>query len=152
MGKNIIGIVLPTSQEHAKRILGEQKNILVKKIAYIPKELGEYRLKKGMKVLLYISGSGRKLAGEAEIANIEFLTAKEIAIKYSESLMISKQELDNYVGNSPHYYKKPLLVLTLTKIQDYKEEVKYQKSISLSGEYLTKDVYDSIKLSIHSIY
>ncbi|MGD0330091.1 MAG: DUF365 domain-containing protein [Nitrososphaeria archaeon] len=146
MKEEVVGVVFPILPQQVHRIMDGQKTVFVKKIHFTPRDLKKYRLKKGMKLFLYVSGSGKTLAGEAEIANIEFLSYKEILAKYKESLVLSEKEFYDYYTTSQTQlsYKKPLLVLSLTKVQKYPTGKTYHKTISLSGEYVKKKDYELI--------
>jgi len=151
MKEELVGVVFPIQSQQANRIIDEGKTVFVKKTLIHPTNLKKYRLKNGMKLILYLSGSGRTLAGEAEISNIEFLSYKEIITKYRESLVLSEKELYDYYTTSQTQlnYKRPLLVLHLANIRKYPSGVTYHKPISLSGEYVTEKNYDLIVRFFH---
>ncbi|MEM3872618.1 MAG: DUF365 domain-containing protein [Nitrososphaeria archaeon] len=137
-----VGIVFPVRPEHVHRIFDEKKNVFVKYFSRAPKKLEDFRLKEGMKIIFYVSCSKRKLAGEAEIKNITFLTPNEVIEKYRERLFISEKELLKYVHRQPRrQHDKPLLVLELENMRRYPEGITYHKNISMVGEYITKEVY-----------
>ena len=148
MTNRIIGIVLPIPSEQVQRIFNKNGNVLVKYLSHIPKRFEQFRLKKEMKVLLYVSNSGRKIAGEAKIKNIEFLSPNDAITRYGRNLLVSELEMSRYVHSQPRRnYDKPLLVLELINIKEYPEGLTYHKNVSMVGEYLTKETYERI----HSI-
>ena len=140
-----VGIIFPVPIEHAKRLLEGKKDVLVKYISRVPRKPQNFRLKKGMKVLFYISGSGRRIAGEAEIHLVGFLPPLEAFRKYQGRMMLSRQELLRYATSQPkRTITKPLLVLELDKIQRYGNAAVFPRNVSMAGEYLSRDVYDRL--------
>jgi hypothetical protein len=139
-----VGIVFPVRPEHISRILDKHKDVFPKFISRIPKRPGLFRLKPGMKIIFYVSNSGRCVAGEAEIELIEFLPVKSAVSKYKNRLMLSQRELDEYADKALNRTEKPMLVLSFTKLRKYQDGMTYPRNVSMAGEYITQDKYEKI--------
>lgn len=145
MDEVIAGIVLPISRTHAERVFRGGKDVLVKYLSRIPKRKQDFRLRKGMKLIFYVTESGRLVAGEAEIRNLCFLLPQDTIKKYGKRLILSTKELLEYANVQPgRTLTKPLVVLELSRAQKYEPEVTYPRNISMVGEYLRPNVYKEL--------
>jgi hypothetical protein len=147
------GIVLPVPLDYVNRILNRKRSVFVKYTSRVPKKLTDFRLHKGMKVLFYVSNSGRKIAGEAEIAGIEFMPPAEVLEKYRDQLVLSQSELSSYQAARPgRGPEKPLLVLSLGRVRRYPEGTTYHRNVSMAGEFLRLNVYNDLssRVSAHA--
>jgi hypothetical protein len=142
---DIIGIVLPILPEHVSRVFNENRNVLVKYVSKIPRKPGKMRLQVGMKVVFYVSRSGRRLAGEGEISFVEFVSMQDAVAKYGGRLLLSESELNSYARQQPRRTEKPILALGLKKLRAYASGITYHKNISMVGEYLTRDANDALQ-------
>jgi hypothetical protein len=142
MREDPIGIVLPLLREHADRILDQNRDVLVKYTSRIPKKPRNFRLKEGMKVLFYLSGSNRTIAGEAEIGGIRFMVPHDVLTEYGARLFLSREELSQYTRLQPtRSTNKPPLVLEVRRARRFTKAVAYRKRVSTAGEYLTAKDY-----------
>lgn len=149
MDERVIGIVVPISRTHAERILLAKKDVLTKYLSRVPRRREDFRLKKGMKVILYVTSSGRRVAGEAEIQDLRFLPLQETIERYHGRLVLTPDELTQYAKMQPgRTPSKPLLVLELKKVREYKDDVSYPRNVSMVGEYLRFNVYDELRGAI----
>jgi hypothetical protein len=105
-----------------------------------------------MKVLFYVSESGRKIAGEAEVASVEFMPPAEVLEKYRDKLVLSQLELSSYrdarPGRGP---EKPLLVLNLGKVRRYPNGITYYRNITMTGELLRPNVYNELSRRVSAL-
>ena len=140
MRQSDVGLVVPVSRDIAGRIFAKKGDVFVKNVPQSPRNPSEYRLKKGMKVIFYLSGSNREISGEAEVEMVEFLDTTEALQRYHERLVLDEEEFKAY-ANASKIRGRPLLVITLGNPKKYPVGVKYPKRISLAGEYLSRETY-----------
>lgn len=152
MDEEIIGVVIPTLQTHAERILSHGKDVLAKYVSRIPERPQNFRLKKGMKVLFYVSGSGRRIAGEGQIADIAFMTPIGAIEKYKNRLVLSRKELLDYMSSQPNRnLSTSLMVLEMKHLRKFASGVIFPKNISMAGEYLTPESYNGILEQLNAL-
>ncbi|MEM0117212.1 MAG: DUF365 domain-containing protein [Conexivisphaerales archaeon] len=145
MKESVIGVVFPLLPEHTKRILEQKKDVLVKYVSRIPQKPQNFRLSKGMKVLFYVSGSGRRIAGEGEINEVVFMPPLEAYEKYRARIVLSRQELLDYARLQPkRTLDKELLVLEMKHLRKFDQAVTFPRNVSMAGQYITRESYETI--------
>lgn len=144
--KDLAGFVLPIPAEHVDRIFGRmKKSVIVKNIGSVKESSKPLprlpRLRGYGKLLFYISGSGRKLAGYADIVSAEYLTPRQALWKYQDQLVLAESELRQYSRGKDN---KLLLVLRFNQALRFASDRYYHKDLGLAGEYLSQEVFDRI--------
>lgn len=143
--QHIVGVVYPVGQDHVNRIFDSNKNVFLKYTPWIPSRPDDYRLKRGMKILFYLSHSKRRIFGEGRIRNLEFLKPKEALAKYGSSLILSEKEITAYAKQQPNRtLEKPLLVLVLDNLKKYSQAIHYHRNVAMAGEFLMLDTYQTL--------
>ena len=134
----IAGIIFPIPKDFVDRLLVENRNVFVK---YLARSTG-LRIAPKHKVLFYASHGSKDIVGEGQIEEIEFLTPNEVLTKYGPKTFLNEDELTTYMLRQPKRdSSKRMLVLVLSKIKRYRSPVKYEKPISMAGQYLTREDY-----------
>lgn len=143
MGKigKIVGAIYPIPLEFVDRIFAEQRNVFVK---YLGNSTST-RLSTGSKILFYASRGQKEIVGEATIKAIEFVSPEAVLERHGDKLFLNRDELMNYVTHrSSRRPSKPMMALVLSKPRRYSRGVKYNKPISMVGEYLTEENYKTV--------
>jgi len=88
-------VIYPLPSHLASRILQGKKSVFVK---YPTHEIISPKLASCKKLLLYISGSNKEIAGEADIVSISLMTLSDVVSAYGTSLFLTEDELREYSG------------------------------------------------------
>ena len=131
-------VIYPLPSHLASRILQDKKSVFVK---YPTHETISPKLTSCKKLLLYISGSNKEIAGEAEITSISLMTLSEVVSAYGSSLFLTENELREYSGGRDN---KKMLVFMLDGITKYPEAKSLGRGISMVGEYMSKEEYEAL--------
>jgi hypothetical protein len=131
-------VIYPLPSHLASRILQSKKSVFVK---YSTHEVITPKLASCKKLLLYISGSNKEIAGEADIVSISLVTLSEIVSAYGNSLFLTEDELREYSGGRDN---KKMMVFELGRITKYPEAKSLGRGITMVGEYLTKEEYEAL--------
>ncbi|MCJ7615265.1 MAG: DUF365 domain-containing protein [Desulfobacterales bacterium] len=129
-------VIYPLPSHLAFRILHDKKTVFVK---YPTHEVISPRLASCKKLLFYISGSNKEIAGEADIISISLMTISEVVSAYSSSLFLTEYELREYSGGR---YSKKMMVFRLGKIIPYQEPKHLGHGLTMVGEYISEEEYD----------
>jgi hypothetical protein len=95
------------------------------------------------KLLLYISGSNKEIAREAEIASISLMTLSKVILAYGSRLFLTEDELREYSNGRDN---KKMMVFLLGGITKYPEPKYLGHGITKVGEYITREEYDNMRL------
>lgn len=132
-------VIFPIRPGHVSRFFDGKRNVFVK--------FTKMKLKKGMLLVFYVSRE-MVLAGEAKIAKVERLHPNVAWDSYRDRIFLNKEEYDQYVGVSPvggeERKMKDVLVITLSSFRKYDPASRSPLSITPSGRYITKDMYNEI--------
>jgi hypothetical protein len=131
-------VIYPLPSHLASRILQDKKSIFVK---YPTHETISQKLASCKKLLLYISGSNKEIAGEAEITSISLMTLSDVISAHSSSLFLTEDELREYSGGRDN---KKMMVFVLGEIAKYPEAKCLGRGITMVGEYMSKEEYDDL--------
>ncbi len=131
-------VIYPLPSRLASRILQDKKSVFVK---FPPHEIISPKLASCKKLLLYISGSNKEIAGEADIVSISLMTLSEAISAYSSSLFLTEDELREYSGGRD---SKKMMVFLLGGITRYPEPKSLGHGITMIGEYRSKEEYDAL--------
>ena len=131
-------IIYPLPSYLAYRILKDEKTVFVK---YLTHEIIPPKLISCKKLLLYISGSNKEIAGEADIASIDLMNLSEVVSIYSSSLFLTEDELREYSNGRD---SKKMIVFELGAIRRYSEAKALGHGITMVGEYISKEEYKSL--------
>jgi hypothetical protein len=131
-------VIYPLPSHLASRILQDKKSVFVK---YPTHETISPKLASCKKLLLYISGSNKEIAGETDIVSISLMTLSEVVSAYGNSLFLTEDELREYSGGRDN---KRMMVFVLGGITKYPEAKSLGRGITMVGEYMTKEEYDEL--------
>ena len=131
-------VIYPILLHLASRILQDKNFVFVK---YPTHEKISPKLESCQKLLFYISGSNKEIAGESEIASISLMTLSEVVSAYGSRLFLTENELREYSNSRD---AKKMMVFKLGAIRRYSEPKEMGHGITMVGEYLTKDKYDAL--------
>ncbi|MCE8429044.1 MAG: DUF365 domain-containing protein [Candidatus Methanoperedens sp.] len=132
-------VIYPLPSHLALRILQDKKSVFVK---YPTHEIISPRLASCKKLLFYISGSNKEIAGEADIISINLMTLSEVISAYSSSLFLTENELRKYSNGRDN---KKMMVFRLGKIIPYQEQKHLGRGITMVGQYISEEEYDSLR-------
>ena len=140
-----IGIIFPVLPNHLKRLFDLNKRVFVK---FTGRASPPPRLKPGSRLFLYESRSSKELVGEARISQISSATAEEALAEFGDDLFLTRAELEGYAGNRS---AKKMLVLVLKDLKKYRRPVRFDKGVTMAGQYMTKEMYDDLGRKWHSV-
>jgi len=139
--KRIIGVVYPVPVWLIDRLLVAHRNVFVKYVA----RTTNLRITPKHKVVFYASHGSKEVVGEGIIETIEFLTPNEVLEKYGDRVFLNKNELMVYATRQPkRTLSKKMLTLTLSKLRRYPLGIKYERPVTMAGEYLTVEKYSAL--------
>ena len=130
----IEGVIYSLPLDIAMNIFQKGKKIFVKYMPHEPTKKTVLKLKKGMKIYIYISKSNKSVIGEAKIKEIYYMNMQEIIKKFKNNLMISESELILYAEGREN---KKAQVLDLENITVYPKEITVTIPITMGGAYVT---------------
>jgi hypothetical protein len=134
----IIGIIFPLLPSHIQRFFDEDKKVFVK---FFAKENIPLRLRKGSKLFFYESRANRQIVGEATIVDVGTATAEEAIARFGDDLFLAKEELERYVGARK---EKRMLVLVVDRSKRYRNALRLEKPITMTGQYMTRNMHESL--------
>ncbi|MCW3998889.1 MAG: DUF365 domain-containing protein [Candidatus Bathyarchaeota archaeon] len=138
MSGEVAGIIFPVPKHLVDRLLVEKRNVFVKYVA----RNGLLRLSIKHRVLFYASEASKEIVGEGTIEEISLLTPTEVLQKYGRQVFLNETELEEYIHLQPNRdSSKKMLVLVLSKLRRYAKPKFFERPISMSGIYLTKENY-----------
>jgi hypothetical protein len=132
--------IYPLPSHLASRILQSKKPVFVK---YPTHEVISPKLASCKKLLLYISGSNKEIAGEAEITSISLMTLSEAVSAHGSRLFLTEDVLREYSGGRDN---KKMMVFGLCGITKYPEAKCLGRGITMVGEYIAREAYDNMRL------
>lgn len=132
-------VIYPLPSHLASRILQDKKSVFVK---YPTHEIISPKLTSCKKLLLYISGSNKEIAGEADIVSIRLTILSDVVSAYGTSLFLTEDELREYSSGRDN---KKLMVFVLARITKYPEAKCLGRGITMVGEYMSKEEYELIR-------
>jgi hypothetical protein len=139
MSNSPIAVIYPLPSPLASRILQDKKSVFVK---YPTHEMISPKLASCKKLLFYISGSNKEIAGEADIVSINLMTLSEVVSAYGSSLFLTEDELREYSGGRD---SKKMMVFVLGRITKYPEAKCLGRRITMVGEYITEENYKLLR-------
>ncbi len=131
-------VIYPLPSHLASRILQDRKSVFVK---FPTHEIISPKLASCKKLLLYISGSNKEIAGEADIVSINLMTLSDVVSAYGSRLFLTEDELREYSGGRDN---KKMMVFELGSITRYPEPKQLGRGITMVGEYMSKEEYDAL--------
>ncbi|PPA80397.1 MAG: DUF365 domain-containing protein [Candidatus Methanomarinus sp.] len=139
MSKSLLqpfAVIYPLPTHLASRILQDKKSIFVK---YPTHETISPKLTSCKKLMLYISGANKEIAGEADIKSISLMTLSETILKYGSNLFLTEDELRKYSNGRD---SKKMMVFELDEITSYPAPKALGHGITMVGEYISKEEYN----------
>jgi len=140
----MIGLIYPIPVVFVDRLFDGKTKVFVKFLAHTSTKAAPRH-----KVIFYASNGPKKLVGEGTIRKVEFLTPERVLAKYKDELFLNEAELSAYVKRSswtPRTMRdsKEMLTLVLRNLRKYSKPIEYNKPITMAGQYLTAEEYDSL--------
>jgi hypothetical protein len=130
-----VGIIFPLLRGHAERFLSESKTVFVK---FFGKGRMPLRLRPGSKLFLYESQSKKEIVGEAKVVRVESMPASSVMSVYGDKVFLNETEFKDYVGLR---MDRTMLVLVLADPKRYSVPLKLDKSVTMAGQYMTREMY-----------
>lgn len=134
-----IGIIFPLLPKHARRFLENGKTVFVK---FFGNQSIPLRLRVGSTLFFYESDRNKEIVGEAKITRIHTGTAEEAWSQYGPALFLTSKELKQYAADR---LNKKMLILTLKQPKRYSTPLQLKKSVTMTGRYMTKQMFDELK-------
>ena len=131
-------VIYPLPLNIASRILNDKKSIFAK---YLTHETISPKLTSCKKLLLYISGANKEIAGEAEIKYITLMTLSEVILEHSKDLFLKEDELLEYSNGRD---SKKMIVFKLGEIKPYLKHKALGHGITMIGEYISEEEYSAL--------
>lgn len=139
--KKVVGVIYPVPFRLLDRIFTEGRVVFVKYTTHPTR----VRIAPRNKVLFYASQGPKKIVGEAIIKSVGFLAPLRVLEQYGEKVFLNRNELMDYVSQQPsRTLSKKMLVLVLSKPKKYTRAISYGKPITMAGEYLTEEGYNTL--------
>jgi hypothetical protein len=136
----IVGVIYPVPSKFVDRLFDGKANVFVKYVAH-----NNTKLVPKHRVIFYASHGSKKLVGEGTVEKVEFLNPETVIAKYKERLFLNESEFYAYVRMSPSRTpSKMMLTLVLKKLSKYPIPVDYGRPITMAGQYLGNNEYDSL--------
>lgn len=136
----IIGVIYPIPREFVDRLFDGKTKVFVKYVVHNTTKLAPKH-----KVIFYASHGSKKLVGEGTVEKVEFLSPEAVIAKYKELLFLNETEFYAYVGRSPSRTpSKAMLTLVLKKLNKYPKPVGYNRPITMAGQYIGVNEYNSL--------
>ncbi|MGA2625738.1 MAG: DUF365 domain-containing protein [Candidatus Bathyarchaeia archaeon] len=133
----IVGVIYPLTQDHIERFF-RGKTVFVK---FLSRGIVPPGLRRGSKLLFYMTGGSKEVLGEARIMDIASATSQDVLENYRDRLFLTATELEDYVGERRH---KPMLVLTISDVKRYRPPRILSKYITMAGQNVTKQWYENL--------
>ena len=129
----IHGLSHPIPTKYAKRIYNDGKNVFVGK-----SHLG--KVSKGDKFIIYESQGAKAYTGWADIVRVVKMKPSDIITKYSDRLMITSYELNEYAKN-----RKEMNVIEFENFKKFNNPVVPKRFVALRGKYIYENEFELIK-------
>lgn len=123
----------PVPKNFAERIYNKKKTVFVGKSF-----LGKVSI--GDKFVIYESRGQKAYTGWADIKNIQKMSPSEILQKYTNELIITKEEFRDYSQG-----RKWMTVIEFDNFKKFNKPIKPKRFVSISGKYIYKDEYEMIE-------
>ncbi len=129
---DIYGVSHPIPTEYAKKIYNEGKTVFVGK-SFLGK------VSKNDKFIIYESWGAKAYTGWADIEFVAKMKPSEILAEYKEEMMINIKDFKEYSKN-----RKLMNVIKFKNFERFKNPIKPDKFVALSGKYIYKDEFKKI--------
>jgi len=137
----IVGMIFPLLPTHARRFFEEGKTVFVK---FYGKQTSPKSLSMGDTLFFYESKGNKEIVGEVRIVEVDQGTPSEILTKHGDRLFLMADEFEEYVGERKG---RKMLVLVVKAARKYANPLKLGKSVTMAGQYMTRELYDQLKAS-----
>lgn len=127
-----LGVTHPVPKKFAERIYQGDKNVFVGKRCLC-------KVNPGDKFIIYESHGTRAYTGWATIKFIGKMNKTSILRKYSDKLMLSKEELGKYSRR-----RFEMFVIEFENFEKFKNPVKPKKFVTMGGKYIYEDEFKFI--------
>lgn len=134
--EKVYGVVYALSSEILEFMFKNKKSVFIKYTSHVPTKRSKNKIKEGMQLYFYESGKSNCIIGEAVINSIEYLPAEEIIQKYSNKLIVTRTQFEEY---SKDRLQKPALVIQMGKLQKYKIPIKLKFAVNMGGLLITNE-------------
>jgi hypothetical protein len=137
----VFGAVFPLPKKLISRILDEKRLVYAK---FAPHRGHSTKLGRNSIVVFYESKGGRSVVGEAVVRKVEFRRPDQVLDKVGESFFLNSDELMTYVDKYPGRREKEMMVLHLERPKRYDRPIAWSHAMTMAGQYLTKEQYESV--------
>lgn len=128
----IVAVSHPIPTEYAERIYDNGKTVFVSK-SYLGK------VSPGDKFIIYESHGAKAYTGWADIKSIGKQKTSTITKKYSDKLMITKEEFQEYAKGKPE-----MNVIEFENFQKFDKPVVPKRFVTVAGKYIYDDEFKTI--------
>ena len=126
--ENKKGVIFAISESNYANIK-EGRNVFIK--------YTNLKIEKGFKIQFYISKTIKMVKIEAEIISSEILNADSIISKYSNNLILTKEEFQRYITKTKDNDNRPQTKLVVIKFSNVKEcNFKPLNQVGVAGRYI----------------
>lgn len=132
MVKKIFGLSHPIPTQFAERIYNG-KTVFIG-ISFLGKA------SKNDKFVIYESWGAKAYTGWADVEFISKMKSSEILIKYKNEMMLTEDEFKEYSKK-----KNFMTVIKFKNFEKFKNPIKPDRFVALSGKYIYKDEFNRIK-------
>ena len=129
------GVIYPLNENNYVLLKQRKKPIFIKFLPHSNSK-NPTKLCPGNYLLFYLSKQNKSIIGYSKINDIFFKTPTEINQQYIDEIQMDKIEFERYVKNREN---KPLMVLILDRIIDFKKKISIDYPITMTGKYISKD-------------
>ena len=138
--REILGVIYPIPVDFADRLFDGKPKVFVKFLPHNSTKLAPRH-----KIIFYASHGSKKLVGEGIIEKVEFLTSEKVLTRYKDDLFLNEAEFYTYVKRSPsRTSSKEMLTLVLRRLRKYPKSIEYDRPITMAGQYLSAEDYNSL--------
>ena len=133
---SLIGVIFPLHKNVIDFMFANKRDVFVKYTSHLPLKKANSKIQEGMTLYIYQSGGNKSIVGEALIKKYDYLDMHSILNKYRDRLIISEEDLKTYAQGRE---EKKALILELSDLRRYKNEIKLSKPITMAGLCLSED-------------
>lgn len=137
----VFGAVFPLPKKLISRILDEKRLVYAK---FTPHQSRRTNLRPGSVIVFYESHGRKSIVGEAVVRKVEFGRPNQILGTAGRGFFLDSDELVAYVDKYPGRDQKEMIVLHLERPMRYEKPRTWSHPMTMAGQYLTKEQYESV--------
>jgi len=136
-GNCVIGIIFPIFRNHFQRFIYDKKTIFVK---FVARPFN--RLRSGSRLFFYESKGNKQIVGEARIVEMDSRKPEEVFTRFEKNLFLTCAEFEEYTRERK---TREMLVLVVADAKKYAIPLTLNKSVTMAGQYMTKQMYHALR-------